>query len=425
MSKRFFEMNRLVIIGNGFDLAHGLPTSYENFIDDLWRQIALDENDFKGLVYVNRGYGFLVGKKIESYSHYLDSLENYKVLTMNNYQDANWDDNGFYVSEFGVYNKDYLLKYVNVFFKIICTNKNIRNWVDIENEYYILLKEYLKQDDNQFIIELNKQFADIKNLLEKHLIEKVEEDYVFSKDLVNEFLDIFNNDYYEELELNMFLKELSKNGRQVVENGFIELEREFISPGDVPRKGHMKDKLSLETFFLNFNYTSTIFEYVKVLDISINRLNQIHGKLEDVRNPINFGFGDEMDKLYQNIEEKNDNEYLRNIKSFQYLHTPNYKEFLDLIDSDIFQVYIMGHSCGLSDRTLLNTIFEHENCCSIKVFYYEEKDEIGKVLKDNYTEITQNISRHFNDKKLMRSKIVNKTLCEPLPQVKLQKYKSG
>ena len=24
-------MNRIVLIGNGFDLAHGLPTKYENF----------------------------------------------------------------------------------------------------------------------------------------------------------------------------------------------------------------------------------------------------------------------------------------------------------------------------------------------------------------------------------------------------------
>jgi hypothetical protein len=28
-------MNRLAIIGNGFDLAHGLPTSYGHFIDDF------------------------------------------------------------------------------------------------------------------------------------------------------------------------------------------------------------------------------------------------------------------------------------------------------------------------------------------------------------------------------------------------------
>jgi hypothetical protein len=31
-------MNRLVIIGNGFDLAHGLPTSDKDFIDDYWKK---------------------------------------------------------------------------------------------------------------------------------------------------------------------------------------------------------------------------------------------------------------------------------------------------------------------------------------------------------------------------------------------------
>jgi hypothetical protein len=74
----------------------------------------------------------------------------------------------------------------------------------------------------------------------------------------------------------------------------------------------------------------------------------------------------------------------------------------------------MEHSCGLSDRTLLNTIFEHNNCRSIKVFYHQKKNGT-----DNYTEIIQNVSRHFNKKKLMREKIVNKTLCQPLPQIQL------
>lgn len=31
-------MNRLVIIGNGFELAHGLKTSYNDFIDWYWGQ---------------------------------------------------------------------------------------------------------------------------------------------------------------------------------------------------------------------------------------------------------------------------------------------------------------------------------------------------------------------------------------------------
>jgi Bacteriophage abortive infection AbiH len=33
-------MNRLVIIGNGFDKAHGLPTSYSDFIDAFWGNVS-------------------------------------------------------------------------------------------------------------------------------------------------------------------------------------------------------------------------------------------------------------------------------------------------------------------------------------------------------------------------------------------------
>ncbi len=31
-------MNRLVLIGNGFDIAHGLKTSYADFINWYWEQ---------------------------------------------------------------------------------------------------------------------------------------------------------------------------------------------------------------------------------------------------------------------------------------------------------------------------------------------------------------------------------------------------
>lgn len=30
------KMNRIILIGNGFDLAHGLKTSYADFIDWYW-----------------------------------------------------------------------------------------------------------------------------------------------------------------------------------------------------------------------------------------------------------------------------------------------------------------------------------------------------------------------------------------------------
>ena len=65
-------------------------------------------------------------------------------------------------------------------------------------------------------------------------------------------------------------------------------------------------------------------------------------------------------------QNMNDNECMRHIKSTRYLESDNYRKMLEFIESDTFQVIILGHSCGNSDRTLLNTLFEHRNCVSVK-----------------------------------------------------------
>ena len=158
---------------------------------------------------------------------------------------------------------------------------------------------------------------------------------------------------------------------------------------------------------LNFNYTPTADLYLKDEgDVSVSH---IHGELGNDNNPIIFGYGDELDDDYKEISKLNDNDYLKNIKSIRYLETDNYRKLLSLIDSAPFQVYIMGHSCGNSDRTLLNTLFEHKNCISIKPFYHQKDDGT-----DNYIEIIQNISRNFNSMQLMRDRVVNKTYCRPI-----------
>ena len=32
-------MNRIILIGNGFDLAHNMKTSYSHFINDFWEKV--------------------------------------------------------------------------------------------------------------------------------------------------------------------------------------------------------------------------------------------------------------------------------------------------------------------------------------------------------------------------------------------------
>ncbi len=156
---------------------------------------------------------------------------------------------------------------------------------------------------------------------------------------------------------------------------------------------------------LNFNYTSTPEQYIT--NHSNIAINYIHGKL-DIPQSVIFGYGDELDSSFKKLQENNENEALRHIKSIRYLESDNYRKMLEFVESAPFQICIMGHSCGNSDRTLLNTLFEHRNCVSIKPYYYAYDDG------DNYMDLVMNISRNFTDMKLMRDRVVNKDYCEPL-----------
>ncbi len=82
---------------------------------------------------------------------------------------------------------------------------------------------------------------------------------------------------------------------------------------------------------------------------------------------------------------------------------------MEFLNSSEYQIFTFGHSCGISDRTLLNTLFEHKNCSSIKPFYYRKDSD-----NNNYSDIAKNISRNFNNKPIMRDKVVNKEYCNPL-----------
>lgn len=158
-----------------------------------------------------------------------------------------------------------------------------------------------------------------------------------------------------------------------------------------------------EKLFVNFNYTNTLESYTSRNFPSNNNLINIHGELGNPSHPVIFGYGDEMDPHYEKIENLNSNEFLRNIKSFGYFRTSDYQEVIRFCGSGKFTVKILGHSCGLFDRILLNTIFEQPNCEKIKIFYYQKSQ-----TENDYFEKTQEISRHFkaSEKGNMRTKIV-------------------
>ena len=161
------EMNRLVLIGNGFDLAHGLKTKYEHFIDWYWedwgrrllRGQSKDESD--GLC------SFTLKDNI--------NLNSWAYVWGWHYQRRNplepWDPKE--VIKIAKEDKDLCeFKYIGSFLERICHSISTKRWVDIENEYYDLLVQYAKEESPKTKIdELNKQLFVLQEKLIEYLSE--------------------------------------------------------------------------------------------------------------------------------------------------------------------------------------------------------------------------------------------------------------
>lgn len=73
-------MNRVVIIGNGFDLAHSLPTRYEDFINWYWAQWGQRLRSYSGKVAEDMFCSFRLKENIGLAGWYLVWGYRYQIL---------------------------------------------------------------------------------------------------------------------------------------------------------------------------------------------------------------------------------------------------------------------------------------------------------------------------------------------------------
>ena len=407
-------INRLIIIGNGFDLAHGMKTGYKDFVNGYLRQE------------IGKHRGGTSPKKTEDKLMSIIPSKNPVEMLHDEYNDnltpkQNLDK----VRACG-----YEVKLSPFFDKIIEEIEN-KNWVDIEYAYYEYLcglikkldlpdEEVSKKEISKEIDGLNEEMKCITRKLVEYLQEQ-DKEYKNTDD-AEMMLEIIRPLRSQEMAVSAeedwkeFVVQREQEKNKEKKFGYTRLF--YSSPKYRSYDGTDVYKLFPEkVFLLNFNYTTYIEPRCRdtLPNLQVGSFDKdqlvchIHGDLND-ENSIIFGYGDDSDEMYKKLSDKNDNRFLENDKTVKYLGSARYRNFFGFIKSAPFQVCIMGHSCGISDRTLLNTIFQHENCVSIKPYYYKNGDN------DNYDEIIKNIIRCFDDKKLMRDRVVNKEYCEPLPQ---------
>ncbi len=337
-------MNNLIIIGNGFDLAHGMKTKYSDFIID----------------YLNS-----VHKVLFDGRNHVDPL----IKTINNYRGStNFANDLTSVEQFrSILDRgSFKWEYSSPFFEELLNTNNKDTWMDIESFYYRHLLIHYRN--------LEQLDADVNGRVTNDV------------DNLNRSLE--------------FLKE------KLI--AYLKLEIGNPCSRDRRVKRHF-DKIyseSAKVYILNFNYTRTPEMYLNM----DTHINYIHGDLNELIDEIIFGYGDEMDIYYPKLERLNQYGFIKHFKSHGYFMNNKYKELAEFVGKEKYKVHIMGHSCGLSDRVLLNSVFDNLNCDEIIVYYHKVSD-----TENDFRVKSVDISRHFRPESKHRMRtILNFDNCKPL-----------
>ncbi|HTE00779.1 MAG TPA: AbiH family protein [Mucilaginibacter sp.] len=367
-------MNRIILVGNGFDLAHGLRTSYSDFI--LWYlknafRSAYDNGNFNDALLsieckpprpVRFGNIQTVDELVELF---------YSTGILKLFQDKNLEIPNYLRPISNPFHTDCKVDFV----KNILGKCHISNWVDIETTYY-------------------KALIDNLNLRRKTWDESLDQLQMAMK-LMNELIATF----LSEQAINKEIPDVYS------------LLKQPIFKDDVPSGDMIFDEDPVHSMVVSFNYTSTIEHYLTWGNPFSNiEVNHIHGQLNDPKNPIIFGYGDESDIHYKEMENWIEYGYFRFAKTFWYPKTSNYHKLVRFIESGPFQVLNFGHSLGVTDKTMLQRMLEHSHCKSIKIFYHENGQS------NNFDNLLNNLSLIFRDKQAMRDKLVPFFQSSPLPQ---------
>lgn len=312
-------MHNLIIIGNGFDLAHNLETSYPQFL-----KYIVDSNNYKA-----KHLDLFLRQLNKSYEELLNQTDNLSV----------------YLSD----------TVKNNLLKILIQKFFLMNWSDVEEMYFEQLNNIAKENATYKNPEsLNEEFEQIKSVLSQYLLNQENKSFkIESYDAMFNALDDEN------------------------------------------------------TLILNFNYTKTI-DRLYSSSLTKSKMLYFHGKIDTVNNPIVFGYAASHEDSRKLIE-KNNNQYMKNIKKHLYKRTANEAKLAKYLnDHNQISVLILGHSCGLSDKLILNQILTHEKVEKIRTFYFEKYE--------NYFDTMVNVDRIMNDDEKFRKRVIDFSSSSRMPQ---------
>lgn len=383
---RFFAFGvirtmNILIVGNGFDLSHYLPTKYDHFMvamaaienwDDSQGDMSFD--DLFGSLYEKEDYFFGYTKSMYKTDEIKISTEKIKEL------------------------KHQLAE--NVWYKYFFNHVNhIDTWIDFETEFAKALDlvatfseqaEDIYQEHEEIRAPILRvgQAARSKHL--QYGEKTIKKMYLLNIFTVENQVMRINQKYYRNNKLNLDI-----HSHLIIED----LERklnEFITLFDwyleaVVEKLELENKANKVIFsfdlqdlvVFSFNYTQTLNRfYIPEAEIEF-----IHGK---VSNSLVLGIPDLKNEFLRKFKNYSFTKYHQKLlKNTDYLFLRENQRLMSLIDSNSLgssdvNIYIWGHSLADSDEAYIQEIFSlNEKLrvkCIVTVFYY--KNDASKLLNN-------------------------------------------
>ncbi|WP_418619703.1 bacteriophage abortive infection AbiH family protein [Ruminococcus sp.] len=342
----------ILIIGNGFDLAHKLPTKYTDFLDFLENVRILKEE---------------MPQNLEQLSDKIDeNLRQYLFNSNSSRLDINSKHQN-HITEMYELSKDNL--WITWFNQERKLNKTLgKYWIDFEAEISKVIQKI-----ESTLLELSpiEECIDNYNELRFELNK-----YPIFNLFINKIYDIDKSD---EINMERITEKLHNDLNKLIRCFEIYLE-DFVKNIDI-------SQLSLDIYNLNvdkiltFNYTNT---YQKLYYTDVD-CDHIHGKA-DINNNIEsdnmvLGIDD-----YLNEDEKFTNtNFIEFKKYYQRLikgTNCDYKKWIDEINQTKsftkHNVYIFGHSLASTDRDVLLDFIENEK--TIITIYYNNSNQYSDQI---------------------------------------------
>lgn len=392
----------ILVIGNGFDLAHGLPTRYSDFLEFCKRVFPIYENaEGRGVHLNQQEYLFdwkinteikeLLQKAYESRKKIIDKNNSLQVETYNSRLDELYLDikYNFWIEYFlqsNMYQKE--------------------NWIDFENEISNVIKSLdndMKGSDkvlNDTIDQCSNIILNNKFCSNPDKINPVPYTYKLIRDILLNDL----NRLIRALEIYLTIS------IDLIENNVISTDIRDI----VNEIGNSSYIISKQLMILSFNYTNIDEKIYKKYKIIPSNIDYIHGKA-NINNTIetnNMVLG--IDEYLSKKRKDKDVEFIAFKKFYQRIHKQTgckYKKWVDIIRKDYEEyqaeldrlrsnktnkfsredenkfkerhlkkhnLYIFGHSLDVTDKDILRDLILNDNVYT--TIFYLNKDVMGQQI---------------------------------------------